>query len=100
VLALKRDHSNGKDQYVVNRPFLQTIDGFIEEAKRSKWIEELLPTSNYRLAFLKYMAIHHMLDYQQVGQVYGCEIIQTVDTYKAEGIQSSIGLNSTQMEDL
>jgi hypothetical protein len=92
--------NNGKDQLVVNRPFLQTIDGFITEAKRSKWIEDLLPTQDYRLAFLKYMAVHHTKDYQQVGRVYGSEIKQTVGTYEVAGLSTHIGLNSTQLEDL
>jgi hypothetical protein len=90
--------NNGKDQLLVSRPYLQTIDGFVDAAKRSKWIHDLLPTNNYRLAMMKFMAIHFQEDFETICRVYEYQPKTIIETYETEGLAHYIGLDSTQLE--
>jgi hypothetical protein len=89
---------NGKDQTIVSRPFSSSTDGFVREAKRSNWVEDLLPDENYRLGFLRYMGMYHGEEFTKVAEVYRADVRKTFNTFETEGFASYIGLNLKQLE--
>jgi hypothetical protein len=91
---------NGKDQTIICRPYMQNSDGFIREAKRSKWIEKLLPDQDYRTSFLRYTAMYHCQDFTNVAKIYDVDIQKTEDTFTTAGLADHLGLNASQLEEL
>jgi hypothetical protein len=45
--SLQIQNYNGEDSMVVSRPYSKDVDGFIEQAKLSKWFDMLLPENVY-----------------------------------------------------
>jgi hypothetical protein len=99
--SLQIQKYNGKDSIVVFRPYSKDVDGFIEQAKQSKWIDMLLPENVYRAGMLKYLAMNHYEEYKRVADVYAIDLAPVkVDTYQAQGLATELGLNSRQQENM
>jgi hypothetical protein len=78
--SLQIQNYNGKDYMVVSRPYSKDVDGFIEQAKRSNWIDMLLPENVYRAGMLKNLAMNHYEEYKRVADVYAINLTVKVDT--------------------
>mmetsp|Transcript_94090 Transcript_94090/g.271958 ORF Transcript_94090/g.271958 Transcript_94090/m.271958 type:complete len:310 (-) Transcript_94090:1871-2800(-) len=93
---------NGKDQVLVIRPYSQNFKGFQNMARRTRWIDFLLPNSIYRCGMLAYIAKNYPDDFNEVFRVYGHDIPPKVvgDTYYAEALREYLCLGSKQFDNL
>ena len=76
-----RDNRSLQIQNYKGKDSMKDVDGFIEQAKRSNWIDMLLPENVYRGAgMLKYLAMNHYEEYKRVADVYAINLTVKVDT--------------------
>jgi len=47
---------NGKNMVLISSPQVLSTDAFVGKAKRSKWIQQSVPTSSMRIGAVPYLA--------------------------------------------
>jgi hypothetical protein len=100
--TVKMECNNGRNTTLVARPFSKDEKSFVEEAKRSKWINEMLPND----AYIRGMCIHlfgwRQDIYKDVASAksIGVTVLTTIPFDNTMVISSELGLRSGQLRDL
>ena len=93
---------NGRNTTLVARPFSKDEKSFVNEAKRSKWINEMLPNDAYIRGMCIYLFEWRQDIYKDVAsaKTIGVNVFTTVPFGNTMAISSELGLRSGQLRDL
>ena len=96
--VLTLEHRNGRKFRVLIPPESQTSKTFVEEAKKSRWITQLLHNEQHRKGMLLYLAQHHPATYVRVANQRKVTIQSAVlNTPQTVALGRLPGINNTQM---
>ena len=89
---------NGRqEQVIVFRPSTYTVDAFIEKARRSYWVEKLLPNDTYVAGMCHVLAKRHPKIFAEVA---GASINKIFSTAETLALAKDVALNDKQSEKL
>jgi hypothetical protein len=83
---------------VVSPPETKSLDNFLVEAKKSRWIESMLHKKHYMAGMLTYLAKEVPELYVQVANNNRLDLVKAVPTIVTLSMASYLGLNDTQLE--
>ena len=96
--ALTLEHKNGRKLRVILPPESTTAKAFVEEAKKSRWIKELLPSDVHQKGMLQYLAVTHPAVYVRVANQKNITLQSAVlSTPQTIALGRLSGINDTQM---
>jgi hypothetical protein len=100
--TVKMECNNGRNTTLVARPFSKDEKSFVEEAKRSKWINEMLPNDAYIRGMCIYLFGWRQDIYKDVASAksIGVTVLTTIPFDNTMAISSELGLRSGQLRDL
>jgi hypothetical protein len=98
--TLEHKSNNGRDTTLVARPFAKDVKSFIDEAKRSKWIQQMLPTDVYIRGMCVFLFQWRQDIYKDVTKTFGVNVFTTVPFENTMAMSGEIGLRSGQLRDL
>ena len=88
---------NGRDTIVAAQPYSKDLSSFLDQAKRTGWIEFLLPKQHHKEGMLKYLMDKH---FQENEEYINKEIPKKIDTFYTLSIKKDVGLGKKQLEKL
>jgi hypothetical protein len=92
------DRNNPHKQAVVSPPDAKSLDNFLVEAKKSRWIESMLHKKHCVAGMLTYLAKEAPELYVQVANNNRLDLAKAVPTIVTPSMASYLGLNDTQLE--
>ena len=93
--TIRHESNNGRNNTLVLRPFAKDVESFMEEAKRSNWVQEMLPNNVYVEGMCFYLLHQFETTYKKVGATF-----TTVPFANTMAIAGEVGLRSGQLRDL
>ena len=96
--VLTLEHKNGRKFKVVVPPEAQSPNAFVEEAKRSRWIIDMLHTEVHRRGMLQYLAATEPRTYLRVANQKKIRVNgYALNTPQTLALGRLTGINGTQM---
>jgi hypothetical protein len=92
------DRNNPHKQVVVSPPETKTLENFLVESKKSRWIESMLHKKHYMAGILTYLAKVALDIYVQVADNNRLDLVKAVPRIMTLSMASYLGLNDTQLE--
>jgi hypothetical protein len=98
--TVELEYNNGRNTTLVARPFSKDEKSFVDEAKRSKWINQMLPNDAYIRGMCVYLFGWRQDIYKDIARSTGVNILTTIPFGNTMAISSELGLRSGQLRDL
>jgi len=99
--VLTLEHKNGRKFRVVVPPESQSPKSFVEEAKRSRWINDMLHTDVLRRGMLQHLAVTQPKAYLRVAHQKKIRVsTHALNTPQTLALGRLTGINGTQMSKL
>jgi hypothetical protein len=90
---------NGRQSVLIVRPYCKDVKSFLNEARRSQWVESAFDTPEQRQGIISWMMMYHREDAISVMKKKDLKIFEKqYDTYDSEAVAGELGMNKTELE--